>query len=143
MVTLYLKPHEYIFYRCDGAIYKYGMLINEEVDNIENGYILHDTRTTVKFQCAVLNRLSKITKYDYLWDSYIKYIRDNDGKCYPIHCFKQLGKTSKEIKENMRIYKNSDEYLWLPKIDIEYLSGIPSKKVDGFYGIVVSTADDV
>lgn len=145
--TFYFKrKYGNIIYKCDIlGIYR--------IDECEPNKVLHKVESfdfIITLPDAALNRLSKVTGYDYLSRGYIKMIPYGIyPNRVPVHIYKNseylydaengLGRCH-ENKETDQ-YEYGPKNPWLPKVSIEYISGIGLPLSAGFADIVVLTID--
>lgn len=154
-MDLFIEPWQSIYFKhvCYKNNYKCDILGIHCVNTCDPNKILYRVRSfsfTIRLPDAALNRLSKATGFDYLSRGHIRMIPYGVYPCrVPIHIYKNsehlhdaengLGRCCLNAEANN--YDYGPKNPWLPKVTIEYISGIGISVSAGFADITVSTID--
>ena len=156
-MDIFIQPWQsfYFIHNSISGIYKCNLLgMHYDCLCRSREYVLgkESSNYIIRLPDAALNRLSKVTGYDYLSRGYIRMIPYGpDFNRVPIHIYKNSEYLCRVENGNLGICKYNDitniyEYgpdnPWLPHVSIEYISGIGIPLSAGFADIIVTTIID-
>ena len=140
-VTIYFNSYRAIYKKVENKIYKCTALSRVEVTDENINEPIYEHGVISVYPDALLNRLTKMTGYNYLHDKYI-YFMIHKGTSAMAHCFKKYGNTNEEILANISKITIWDAEPMDSRLTPEYLFGIGIPTTAGFNDIVVMAIDE-